>query len=187
MRAYIIRRLLLMIPTLILVTIIIFTAVRFIPGNVIEIMVAEMAGDSDVAGVAELTAESLRKALGMDIPIHIQYVNWVGGLLQGDLGTSLWTNRDVAEEIIKRIPVTAELAIMAVIIAVIFALPIGTYSAIRQDTGGDYASRSFATVCLALPTFWVGILFVVFPAIWWLKSAETTSPSISVIVNWMGP
>ena len=167
MRAYIIRRLLLMIPTLILVTIIIFTAVRFIPGNVIEIMVAEMAGDSDVAGVAELTAESLRKALGMDIPIHIQYLNWVGGLLQGDLGTSLWTNRDVAGEIIKRIPVTAELAILAVTIAVVFALPIGTFSAIRQDTWGDYGGRTIAILAISLPSFWLGTLVIVYPSVWW--------------------
>jgi peptide/nickel transport system permease protein len=166
-----------MIPTLFLVTIIIFTAVRFIPGNVIEIMVSEMAGDSDVAGVAELTAESLRKALGFDVPIHIQYLRWLGvipnvdgtfsGLVEGNLGRSLWTDRSVAEEIIKRVPVTVELAVLAVTIAVLFALPIGTFSAIRQDTWGDYGGRTIAILAISLPSFWLGTLVIVYPSVWW--------------------
>lgn len=167
MRAYVVRRLLLMVPTLFLVTIIIFGAVRMIPGNVIEIMVSEMAGDSDVAGVAELTAESLKETLGFNVPIHIQYLNWVGGIIKGDFGKSLWTNRPILPEIAKRIPVTAELAFLAVTTAVLFAVPIGTYSAIRQDTWGDYGGRTVAILAISLPSFWLGTLVIVYPSVWW--------------------
>jgi len=173
-----------MIPTLFLVTIIIFSAVRMIPGNVIEIMVAEMAGDSDIAGVAELTAESLKEALGFNIPVHIQYVRWVGNLFRGDLGVSLWTNRSVVDEIIKRIPVTAELAFLAITIAVLFALPIGIYSAIRQDTWGDYGGRTVAILAISLPGFWLGTLVIVYPSVWWGWSPSMEY--IPIVEDFMG-
>ena len=89
------------------------------------------------------------------------------GLFQGDLGTSLWSKEDVASEILDRLPVTIELGIMALIIAQIIALPIGVYSALRQDTWSDYIARSFAISCIAIPYLWLGTLVVIFPAIWW--------------------
>ena len=101
MRDYIIRRLLLIIPTLFLVTIMVFLMIRFIPGSVIDLMVAEMAQESGLG--AELTAEYIREALGMDRPIHVQYWSWLQGAARGDLGESLWTGRSVTEEVLNRL------------------------------------------------------------------------------------
>jgi len=165
MRAYVIRRLLLMIPTLFLVTLIVFFSVRFIPGSVIDLMVAEMAEES--APGQELTAEFVKQALGLDIPVHEQYGKWLGGAIRGDLGDSLWTGRPVTEEIFGRLPISIELGVMALIVGILIAVPIGTYSAIRQDTIGDYAGRTVAILAISLPSFWIATMVIVYPSIWW--------------------
>jgi len=165
MRNYLIRRILLMIPTLFLVTFIVFLTVRLIPGNVIEMMAIEHAS---TAGGEQLDLEAIREWLGMNTPWHIQYARWIKGIvMHGDFGNSLWTQRSVTSEIISRIPITFELGAMAFIIAQIVALPIGIYSAIRQDSVGDYIGRSFAIICIAVPGFWLGTMIMVFPSIWW--------------------
>lgn len=175
MRAYAIRRVLLIVPTLLFVTLIVFFSVRFIPGDVIDLMVTEMAQQSGMG--SELTADSIRHALGLDEPVHIQYVRWLGvwpqrdggfsGALQGDFGESLWTGRPVLQDILSRYRISFELGVIAVITAIIVALPIGIYSAIRQDTMGDYAGRSFAILAISIPSFWIATIVVVYPAIWW--------------------
>ena len=176
MRAYIIRRLLLIIPTLFLLTVLVFLSVRFIPGDVIDVMVAEMQylGDFD--------REALEHKLGLDVPVHVQYGRWIGvlptpdwitgeshfnGLLQGTLGKSLYGLFSVEEKIIARLPVTIELGVMAIVIGLLISLPVGIYSAIRQDTAADYAGRSAAIIGLATPNFWLGIMVMIYPAIWW--------------------
>ena len=164
MRAYLIRRLLLIIPTLLLVSIIVFGFIRFIPGDIIDLMVSQMNLEGEM-GASE-TSEGIRKALGLDVPVHIQYVDWLGGVFRGDLGTSLWKNQPVTTMILSRIPVTLELAALAVITAILIALPIGVYSAIRQDTGGDYAGRTFAILCISVPNFWIGTMIMVYPSIY---------------------
>jgi len=165
MTGYVIRRLALIVPTLLLVTIIVFLLVRFIPGDIIELMVAEMSAEGTVT--TEITAETVRKALGMDVPVHIQYGKWLGGLFRGDLGNSLWTSRPITQELSLRIPISFELGLLAMITAMLIALPIGVYSAIRQDTTGDYVGRTFAILCISLPGFWLGTMVVVYPSIWW--------------------
>jgi peptide/nickel transport system permease protein len=172
MRAYVIRRLLLIIPTLLLVTIIVFFTIRLIPGDVIEIMLAEQ-----VEGASDYNREQLEREMGLDAPIHIQYGRWLGflptpdegfnGIFQGNLGSSLWTNISVTDELKHRLPVSLELGILSLLIGQIIALPIGIYSAIRQDTVGDYIGRSFAIVCIAVPSFWLGTMVMVFPSLWW--------------------
>ena len=164
MQAYVIRRLLLIIPTLFLVTVIVFGIIRLIPGDVIDLMAAEMVKQSGLG--LELTAEHLRHAMGLDVPIHVQYGRWLGAALQGDLGKSLWTDRSVTEDLIRRLPISFELGLIALMTALFIALPIGTYSAIRQDTAGDYAGRTFAILALSLPSFWVGTMVIVYPSIW---------------------
>ncbi len=171
MRAYIIRRLLLMIPTLLIVTIIVFFIIRLIPGNVVEIMATEYEF------TLQLDVDAIKHALGLDMPLHIQYGRWLGflptpdvgfsGILQGNLGTSLWTSRPVTEEVFTRIPVSFQLGLMALVIGQLIALPVGIYSAVRQDTVGDYIGRSFAIFCIAVPSFWLGTMAVVFPAKYW--------------------
>ena len=168
MRNYLIRRMLLIIPTVIIVTIIVFLVVRFIPGDVIDLMVAEMSEIGETRAAEEIDEEWVRHKLGLDVPVHVQYVRWMGRiLLHGDLGTSLWTQRSLAEELRSRIPVTFELSLMSLIIGVIIALPIGVYSAIRQETAGDYVGRIIAIAGLSIPNFWLATLIVVLPAIWW--------------------
>jgi len=164
MRAYIIRRLLLVIPTLFLASLIVFFVIRLVPGDVIDLMIST----HDVSASAELDREMLEKALGLDVPIHIQYGHWMGNIiLHGDLGNSLWKATPVVDEINARYPVTIELGILALVVALIIAFPIGIYSAIRQDNAGDYIGRSFAILCIAVPSFWLGTMVVVFPSLWW--------------------
>lgn len=175
MQNYIIRRLLLMVPTFLIITILVFTMVRFIPGSVIDIMLAEMG--LETAGSSGFDRDSLEAALGLDAPMYTQYGRWLGvvpdkeggfsGLLQGSLGKSLWKHTSVLEEIGPRIPVTVELGLMAIIIGLTISIPIGIIAAIRQDTAGDYIGRTFAIMLIAVPNFWVAILIMVFPQIWW--------------------
>ena len=164
MRAYIIRRLLLMIPTLLLVSILVFLLIRFIPGDVIDGMFAS----SYRGGSAETRAE-LERVLGLDVPAHVQYARWIGDMvLHGTLGKSLLGSAiTVEEQILRRLPVTLELGLLAIAIGLVIALPVGIYSAIRRNTLADYAGRTVAVVGLATPNFWLGLLVIVFPAIWW--------------------
>jgi len=167
MRAYIIRRFLLMIPTLFILTILVFLSVRFIPGDVIDAMVAEMAM-TGFAGPGAIDREALERALGLDVPVHVQYGRWLGGiLLHGTLGDSLLGQWSVEERIIGRLPVTIELGLLSIVIGLLIALPVGIYSAIRQDAIADYLGRSIAIIGLATPNFWLALMVMLFPAIWW--------------------
>jgi len=162
MRTYIIRRLLLIIPTLILASLIVFFMIRLIPGEVVDMMV----GEHEV--VTKMDRAQIEHALGLDVPVHIQYVRWVGDIvMHGSLGKSLWKQMPVTGLILTRLPVTLELGLLALIVAQLIALPIGIYSSIRQDTWGDYMGRSFAIMCIAVPGFWIGTMIMVFPALWW--------------------
>ena len=181
MRAYLIRRLLLVIPTLFILTIIVFLAVRFIPGDLIDIMVAEMGGWYATGG--DIDREALERMLGLDVPVYVQYGRWIGvlptpdwvtkeshfnGILQGTLGEPLiGVFSTIEEQIIGRLPVTIELGAMAIVIGLVIALPVGIYSAIRQDTATDYVGRSIAIIGLATPNFWLAIMVMLYPAIWW--------------------
>ncbi|MBW2061317.1 MAG: ABC transporter permease [Deltaproteobacteria bacterium] len=172
MRGYFIRRLLALIPTLIFATLIVFFLIRLVPGNVIDMMIS-MHDISD----EEVTRASLERALGLDVSVHVQYYRWMKAIiLHGDLGTSLWMGTSVTEEVMARLPVTLELGIIALIIGVVLAIPIGVYSAIRQDTAGDYGGRTVAILGLAVPSFWLGTMIVVYPALWW-----DWSPSIDLV------
>jgi len=170
MRNYIIRRLLLVIPTLFLVSLIVFFLVRLVPGDIIDAMRSKAL---DVV----LDRAAIEKALGLDAPVLTQYGRWLGvvpqvdgdfsGVFQGDFGVSWWQSVPVVELIAPRWPVTLELGVMGLIIGQLIALPIGVYSALRQDKWGDYIGRSFAIGCIAVPGFWLGTMIIVFPSIWW--------------------
>ncbi len=174
MRAYLIRRTLLIIPTLLLVTIIVFMLVRFIPGDVLDMMVSEWVteGSTDIQDV-----EGLRKALGLDVSIPVQYGRWLGilpqetgefsGMFQGNLGHSLWDNEPVIDIFKSRLPVSIELGILSMLIGWSIALPIGIFMATRQDSLLDYSGRIFAIVMLSIPGFWLMTMVIVYPSIWW--------------------
>ena len=163
MRGYIIRRILLIIPTLFIVTVLVFLSVRFIPGDVIDIIQSQL----DYLN-AQLDREAIEEMLGLDAPVYVQYGRWMGGiLLHGTLGTPLLGVSSVEEEILARLPVTIELGVMALVIGILIALPIGIYSAVRQDTVADYAGRTVAVIGLATPNFWLALMVMIFPALWW--------------------
>lgn len=163
MSSYILRRLLGLIPTLFFASVIVFVTVRLIPGDVIDLMLAE----NDISA-AQLSREQLLATLGLDRPMWEQYLRWVGGIvLHGDLGHSLWEGTPVWDELARRLPVSFELGLMALVFALALAVPIGVYSAIRQDTTGDYVTRSFSILMLAVPSFWIGTMVMVFPSLWW--------------------
>lgn len=159
MKEYIIRRVLLMFPTLLGVTLAVFVLMHLAPGDVI---MAKLAEDY----VTPEHLERMRAELGLDKPLHEQYVFWLANVVRGDLGTSLWSGAPVTEELMKRIPVSAELAIVAMLVSISIALPLGVLSAVRQDTGADYLGRFASISFLSAPNFWLGTLILVLPAIW---------------------
>jgi len=164
-----------MVPTLFLVTVLVFSVIRLIPGDVIDLMVAER---SDMAGMGTtMDADYIRHLMGLDVPVHVQYGRWVQGVFTEwppDLGESLWRDRTVLNELGDRLPVSLELGAMSIVIALLFALPIGTYSAIRQDTIGDYIGRTVAVLAISVPAFWVATLLFVYPSIYfnWTPPVE---------------
>ena len=182
MRAYVIRRLLLIIPTLFILTILVFLLVRFIPGDVIDIMALEMEM-AGTGGADSIDREALERMLGLDVPAHVQYGRWIGvlptpdwftdeshfkGLLQGTLGERLMGSAvSIEEEILSRLPVTIELGVLAIVIGLLIALPVGIYSAIRQDTAADYLGRTAAVIGMATPNFWLALMIIIYPALWW--------------------
>jgi len=161
MRDYIIRRILLIIPTVFLVTLFVFIGIRLIPGNIVDHIVASFQF------FEEMDRIELEKSLGLDQPIHVQYFRYMGGLLRGDLGNSMLRQTPVLDLILERWPVTIELGLMGLLIGQLIAIPVGILSAIRQDTLSDYVGRSFAILAMAVPNFWLGTLIVVFPSMWW--------------------
>ena len=167
MRAYIIRRLLLVVPTLFILSILVFLSVRFLPGDAIDAML----GKSEFIS-GEVDRPALEHMLGLDVPVHVQYGRWIGGILRhGSLGHSLLGSRGAVEEkIIDRLPVTIELGVLAILIGLALALPVGIYSAMRQDTAADYVGRSVAIIGLATPNFWLATMVVLYPSLWWAWS-----------------
>ncbi|MBI4595204.1 MAG: ABC transporter permease [Candidatus Tectomicrobia bacterium] len=166
MLVYIIRRLLLALLTLVLVSLIVFVSIRFIPGDLIDQMVKEHVFASVIE--KDKTVEAIKHKLGLDVPIYVQYIRWIGGIiLHGNLGVSLWKGTPVMDEILSRLPVSLELTFLAIVIAILEAIPLGVYSAARQDTVGDYIARSIAISFIAIPMFWLGVLVTVLPSVWW--------------------
>jgi peptide/nickel transport system permease protein len=156
---YFVKRIFAAIPSLLIASLIVFTLPRLIPGDVVQLMLEEKAYAKDL--------EELRAKLGLNRPIHIQYFEWMGQAVRGDLGVSLWTRRPVFEELGRRLPVTLALGILAIVFAVTIAVPVGVIAAVRADTLKDYAARSGAILALSVPSFWLATLVIVLPAIWW--------------------
>ena len=189
MRDYLTRRLLLMILTLFIVSMIVFLSVRLLPGSLVDVIMADMM--TSAGERRDLDREAIERRLGLDAPIYVQYGRWIGvlptpdpytgessysGLLQGSLGDSLRTGDPVATRILGRLATTVELGFLATVIGLLIALPIGIYSAIRQDNIGDYIGRSCAIIFISVPSFWTATMIVLYPSIWW-----GWSPPIEVI------
>jgi peptide/nickel transport system permease protein len=161
MGQYIIRRLLLAIPVLVAVSILVFGGTRVVPGDICLIVVGS------VESVTEEQCARIEADLGLDKPVVQQYFTWVGNALQGDLGRSMVQRRPVLEVMADRIPTTVQLALMASALAIAIALPIGVFSALKQDKLPDIVGRVVTIGWLSMPSFWVGTMLVTLPAIWW--------------------
>jgi peptide/nickel transport system permease protein len=175
MRQYVLRRLALAVPTLALVSVIVFSIMRLMPGDVVVRMVEGHAYAP--------TIEALRRELGLDRPAWVQYADWIGGIvLRGDFGTSYWTRQPIWDEFIQRFPVTLELAALTILASVIIGILVGIVSAIRQDSAADYLGRVLAILALSVPYFGLAVLVVVLPSIYfkwtpiWTYVPFTTAP-----------
>jgi peptide/nickel transport system permease protein len=160
MARYLVRRLLLAIPVLLIVSILIFGAVRIIPGDVCRLVLQSPE-------VTEEQCARVDRELGLDKPAPQQYLSWLSGVLQGDFGKSNLTKRPVFGEIRHRMNATLELALLASAFALTLAIPLGVYAALKQDKLPDYASRLLTIGWLSMPSFWVGTMLITFPAKWW--------------------
>jgi peptide/nickel transport system permease protein len=152
--AYIMRRLALMLVTLLGISIVIFVLLRIVPGNIVDILF-------DAAGMVDPSEKAtLQRELGLDQPIPLQYLHWIGGLLRGDLGYSYVSEKPALQEILPRIPITARLAAFALLFSASVGIPLGVLSAVHQGTRLDYALRVVSLSGLSLPSFWIGLLIL---------------------------
>jgi peptide/nickel transport system permease protein len=156
---YLIRRLLLLIPTLFLVTLLVFSVIRLLPGNIVVLMMSEQGYASD--------RSKLEQMLGLDRPFYEQYCRYIAQVFGGDLGVSLWTREPVLDEILRRLPVSLELALLATLFGLLMALPTGILSAIRQGAWVDYLFRTIAIGGLSIPGFWMATFVIVSASIYW--------------------
>jgi peptide/nickel transport system permease protein len=155
MRQYIIKRLLLMIPTLFGVAVLVFVMLRIAPGDIVEL---KYAGSGTYAPQEAIERE--RAQLGLDKPLWHQFVTWIWGIIRFDFGNSMWTGRPVVHEIAIRLELSLQLALMATFVAIVLSIPLGTLAALKQDTWVDYFVRVFSIAGLAMPSFWLGILII---------------------------
>ena len=160
MTRFIVRRLLMLIPVLLGVSLLIFTLMRVVPTDV----AAMMLGDN----VSPETLATLRKELGLDKPIPLQYLEWVGNVARGNLGRSIWLpDKTVTERLLQRLPVTFELALIATSVGIISGITFGVLAAVHQDTWVDNVARAVGIIGLAAPSFWIATIIILFPAIFW--------------------
>jgi peptide/nickel transport system permease protein len=154
MTTFIVRRLLDLVFVLLAVSLLVFLMLRLIPGDAVQIM---LGANVDITPER---VEALRRQLGLHLPLHEQYLQWLGGVLRGDLGRSVWTGRPVSEEIVGRLPITLQLTVMALLVALLASFPLGILAAKARGSVGDFWVRLLAIVGLTLPSFWVGVLLL---------------------------
>ena len=174
MGAYLVRRFLLMLLTLFGMSVLIFVMLRLVPGNITDIIF-------DSAGfVNEKQKKRIERELGLDQPIVTQYANWIAGLVKGDLGYAYVSEKPAIDEILPRIPVTAKLAVLALFFAVLFGVPLGVVSAVRQNTWLDYVLRVVSLSGLSLPSFWLGLLILMAFVHWfgWIPIYRSDTGSV---------
>jgi peptide/nickel transport system permease protein len=159
MRGYVAQRLLLAFPTLLGVTVLVFAMIRLLPGDVVSLTLEDY-------GAYAKSADELRAKLGLDQPVHEQYLAWLGRIARGDLGRSLRDQSSITQNLLARLPVTLELGLLGLAVSLLISIPLGVYSAVKQDTPWDYVARSAAIGMLAVPGFWLATLAITLPALW---------------------
>jgi peptide/nickel transport system permease protein len=180
-RTYILKRLLLIIPTLLGVAVIVFLIMRVIPGDVALMIL----GGDDGGQINQAQVDALRQELGLDRPLIVQFGAWLWGVVRLDFGNSLWTGQPISHELAIRLPLSLQLALMATFVSVLIAIPLGTLAAVRQDSWVDYVVRVVSIGGLAIPSFWIGILCILFLVIYfgWGPPLEFTPPWVDPWVN----
>ena len=164
---YAIRRMLLLPITLFVITITVFGLMRMVPGDVIDLIMVQMTQSETRTEEEVIDRAMIEHALGLDRPFHVQYGTWVAGIFtRFDFGESLLSGKPVSTMILERLPVTLELSLMTMVLSFFISIPIGIYSAIRQDTLGDYAGRIFAIGMMSIPNFWIATLIIVLPSVY---------------------
>ncbi|MBI4200677.1 MAG: ABC transporter permease [Chloroflexi bacterium] len=179
MRKYILRRLLLFIPTLLGVSIAIFVLLRVIPG---DIAVLILAGPGGQGAFTPRELEETRERLGLNRPIYVQYLAWTWDLVRGDLGTSIYLRKPIADQVKRQFPVTLQLTLLAIIVVSLVSIPIGIIAAVKQDSSVDYLLRGFAVLGLAAPNFFVGLLIILL-----LSIAFGWTPPLGFVHLWKDP
>lgn len=173
MAKYILKRILLLIPTLLVVTVVTFALMRMMPGSAVDQIQSKYISMGLDVDRAQIEAQ-----LGMDKPAVQQYFIWLGDLLRGDMGDSLFQNQTVASLIAAKLPITMELAILTLIFINVISIPLGVTTAARQDSIGDYAVRLISIILMAMPVFWLGTLVLIYPAKWWGYAPTITYVSL---------
>jgi peptide/nickel transport system permease protein len=174
MSKYLLRRALLLIPTVIGMSLLIFLMVRLMPGDIVDLMVGV-----DATATAEAKA-ALRQQMGLSDPIPVQYVRWVGEVLRGNLGQSFRTRQPIVGQLLQSLPITIELAILAILISTLVAIPLGVLSALKRNSQVDFWSRVAGLIGLSFPNFWLATMFLLFtslvfhwvPPVIWIKPNE---------------
>jgi peptide/nickel transport system permease protein len=178
MQQYTLKRIGLFIPTLFLMTIMVFVVMRIVPGDP---AIALLEGDGGGSYTAQ-DLQNLREKLGTDRNMAVQYVDWVGGIFQGDFGDSYWFKASVMSELGDRMPRTLELAVLAIVLSVIFSVPLGVISAIKPDGWLDFGARTFTIVGIAIPNFLMAVLMIIF-----LLTVFNWLPPLGYVELWDNP
>ncbi len=179
MYRYLSQRLAIMIPTVLGITILIFLAMRVLPGDPLALIMSESAG-SYVLSEEEL--QTARASLGLDKPYYVQYLSWMGEVVRGDLGSSFWTNEPIRDLVLRRAPITGQIALMAVLFSWLIGVPIGMFSAMWRNSLFDHISRVTITVFIAVPSFWIGLLIVLASVL-----IFTWRPPLTIVQLWDDP
>ncbi len=168
---YVLRRLALAVPVLLLASLLVFAVIRLIPGDVVTMRLGESGETPEAA--------EMRRVLGLDKPLWAQYFIWLANVVRGELGLSLWTGNPVTHEVLLALPITAELALLAMGIALVVAVPTGLLSAVARESPVDYLVRLVSVAGLAIPPFWLGTMFLMLPAVLagWAPSSRYVSPT----------
>ncbi len=177
MSQYVLKRVLLAVPTLLLASLVVFSLVRVVPGDIIMATL----GDHSQNVTPERLAQ-LRHQIGLDRPFVVQYVSWIGGVLRGDLGNSLWTQRPASSELLKALPVTVQLGVMGLLIAWVIGIPVGVLSAVRSGKASDYVGRVVSILGIAVPDFWIATVVILV-----LSVQFNYLPPLGYAVLWQDP
>ncbi len=179
MRTYTLSRLLAAVPTIVGITVLIFLAMRVLPGDPVAMIVSEGQGTH------RLTEEELRRArasLGLDRPLYVQYLSWMSDVLRGEMGVSFWRGEPIRDIIARRGPITAQIALMAICLSWLIGIPIGLFSALRRNTFWELVARVGVTVFMAVPSFWIGLMVVLMGVLLF-----TWRPPLTIVYVWDDP